>query len=111
MEHSLERVEVHRGPDNQAEAFCPLRPGRLVRPSDFLDRRDDAFDLRRTDARVDGELEQPRDDVLRDGTSTADFQVPQGLLLVERHRIRWPAADPVLGQVLNDLVPGPWERL
>src|SRR5436309_9549094 len=99
------------GPTTRPKPFALCVRVALVRPSDFLDRRDDALDLGRSDARVDGELEQTRDDVLRDGTSTADLQVPQGLLLVERHRIRWPAADPVLGQVLDDLVPGPWERL
>src|SRR2546422_756958 len=111
MECGLECVEVHRRPNNQAEAFGPLLRVRLVRPGASSDRGDDALDLGRSDARVDGELEQTRDDVLRDGTSTADLQVPQGLLLVERHRIRWPAADPVLGQVLDDFVPGPRERL
>src|SRR5438093_4442147 len=83
----------------------------LVRPSQFFDRRDDALDLGGTDARVDGELEETRDDVLGDGTMTADLQIAKGLLFVQRQRIRRPTADPVLGQVLDDLLTGPRERL
>src|SRR5207249_5685280 len=74
----------------------------LVRPSQFFDSRDDALDLGRTDARVDGELEETRDDVLGDGTMTADLQIAAGLLSIERHRIRRPTAVPVLEQVLGD---------
>src|SRR3989442_12082343 len=77
----------------------------LVRPREFLDRRDDALDFGRADPRVDGELEETRDDVLGDGTSTADLQVPYGLLFVQRHRILCPAAVPVFRQVRADVCP------
>src|SRR5207249_11567846 len=100
---------VARQPDRGLLPFAS--PDALVHPREFLDGRDDALDLGRADPRVDWELEEAGDDFLCDGTSTADLQVPQRLLLVQRHGIRRPAADSVLVQVLDDFVPGPRERL
>src|SRR5437016_5631316 len=58
---------------------------------------------------MDREFEEPRDEVLRDGAATADPEVLEGLLLVQGHRVRWPAADAFLVQDPDDLVAGDWK--
>src|SRR5437762_4309941 len=92
-----------------------MRPLRLALsvglpgPGEASDRLEDPIDILRTDPRMNGEFEEPRDEVLRDGTATADPEVLEGLLLVQGHRVRWPAADAFLVQDPDDLVAGDWK--
>src|SRR5207302_854533 len=65
--------------------------------------------VRSSPRRMRGEFEEPRDEVLRDGTATADPEVLEGLLLVQGHRVRWPAADAFRVQDPDDLVAGDGE--
>src|SRR5207249_11001068 len=93
-----------------ATALLGLSVG-LPGPSEASDRFEDPIDILRTDPGMNGEFEEPRDQVLRDRAATADPEVLEGLLLVQGHRVRGPAADASLVQDPDDLVTGDGEVL
>src|SRR2546423_4014428 len=86
-------INVPRSSSIRERFVCRLRADSASSSGsrDSLERGEDVVYVLGSYTWVHGQLEQARDDSLRDWALPANVEILEGLLLVQRHRIRRPA--------------------